>query len=84
MEIILEDFFIEQLEKCPKAFQEKFRKVYQQLKVVDQPLEVKNVVASTHSKNFYKVFIDESRIGLQVKSGKLYILCFLYNQFFEQ
>jgi len=58
MEIVLEDLFVEQFEKCPAQFQEKFRKVYQQLKAVDKPLEVKNIVASIHTKNFYKLFID--------------------------
>ncbi|HMO60809.1 MAG TPA: hypothetical protein PKC39_05380 [Ferruginibacter sp.] len=83
MEIVLHEFFVEQLQKCPPAFQQKFRKVYQQLKVVDKPLEVKGVVASTHSNFFYKLFIGDSRIGLQVKGGKLYMLCFLYNPYFE-
>ncbi len=82
MEIIIEDLFIEQLQKCPQPFQEKFRKAYQQLRVVDKPLEIKNIVADTHTKNFYKL-IEESKIGLQIKGSKLHILCFLRNQCFE-
>lgn len=50
MEIVIEDFFKEQLQKCPVSFQHKFRKVYQQLKVVDAPTEVKGVTQSIHTK----------------------------------
>jgi hypothetical protein len=39
----LESQLIEQLEKCPIEFQNEFRKVYQQLKVVDKPMEIKGV-----------------------------------------
>jgi len=83
MEIAIEELFIYQLQKCPVAFQQKFRRIYQQLKVVDKPTEVKNIFASPHNKNFYKLHINESRIGLMLKNKKCYILCFLYNQYFE-
>ena len=81
MEIVFEELFIEQFKKCPVPFQTQFRKVYQQLKVVDKPLEVKNITAINYLKNYYKLTIDKSRIGMQVKSKKLHITCFLYNQY---
>jgi hypothetical protein len=81
MEIVVEELFIQQLQKCPIVFQEKFRKVYQQLKIVDKPSEIKNIIASS-TVSYYKLYIDQSRIGLLVKDNKLYILCFLYNQYF--
>ena len=83
MEIMIEELFVQQLQKCPPGFQQKFRKIYQQLKVVDKPTEVKEVVQVTANKNRYKLYIDESRIGLAVKGRKLYIVCFLYNQYFD-
>ena len=82
MEIVIDELFIEQFRKCPVSFKEKFRKVYQQLKIVDKPQEVKGITTSMHTKNYYKLTIEESRIGMLVKSGKLHISCFLYNQFF--
>ena len=45
MEIVIEDFFIDQLQKCPISFQQKFRVTYQQLKIVDTPTEVKISIA---------------------------------------
>ena len=83
MVIEIEELFVAQLQKTPMAFQQKFRRVFQQLKVVDKPTEVKDIIASTQTKNFYRLFIDKSRIGLIVKNNKLYIVCFLYNQYFE-
>lgn len=83
MEIVIEDFFKEQLQKCPVSFQHKFRKIYQQLKVVDKPVEVKSITVSKYTKNYFKLNIDESRIGMMIKSGRLHITCFLYNQYFE-
>ena len=82
MEIVIEDFFIDQLQKCPISFQQKFRVTYQQLKIVDTPTEVKNIY-STSAKNYYKLYIGESKIGMKVKDSTLHILCFLYNQYFE-
>ena len=82
MVIVIEDFFINQLQKCPTSFQQKFRVTYQQLKIVDTPTEVKNI-HSTSDKNYYKLYIGESRVGMKVKDATLYILCFLYNQYFE-
>ena len=82
MVILIEDLFIDQLQKCPTSFQQKFRISYQQLKIVDTPTGVKNV-HSTSAKNYYKLYIEESRVGMKVKDSKLHILCFLYNQYFE-
>jgi hypothetical protein len=82
MEIVIEELFKEQFKKCPVSFQIQFRKVYQQLKAVDKPLEVKSIIAINHIKNYYKLNIDKSRIGMHVKSGRLHITCFLYNQYF--
>lgn len=82
MEIVVEDLFIDQLQKCPTSFQQKFRVTYQQLKIVDTPTEVKNIY-STSAKNYYKLYIEESKIGMKVKDSTLHILCFLYNQYFE-
>jgi len=79
MVIEVEEFFVFQLQKCPAAFQHKFKLVYQQLKIVDKPVDVKNIKAVPGSKNYYKLHIDKSRIGMMVKDGKLFILCFLYN-----
>lgn len=83
MEIAIEELFISQLKKCRVAFQQKFRRIYKQLKVVDEPTEVKNIFASPHNKNFHKLHMEESGIGLMLKNKKCYILFFLYNQYFE-
>ena len=82
MVIVIEDFFIDQLQKCPTSFQQKFRVTYQQLKIVETPTDVKNI-HTTSAKNYYKLCIEESRIGMKVKDSTLHILCFLYNQYFE-
>lgn len=84
MEVIIEDLFKKQFQKCPISFQTQFRKVYQQLRVVDDPLEVKNISVITGFKNFYKLRIEDSTIGMQIKVGKLHIACFLYNPYFEE
>ena len=83
MVVELENFFVFQLKKCPKAFQEKFRKVYEQLKIVDSPLDVKHIAAVKNAKNFYKLYIEESRIVMQIRDDKLYIECFLFNEYFD-
>ena len=84
MEIVIEELFMEQFKKCPVSFQTQFRKAYQQLKVVDKPAVVKNITSISHLKNYYRLIIHKSRIGMHIKSGKLYIDCFLYNQYFEK
>ena len=81
MEIELKDFFIEQLFTCPPQFQQRFRKIYQQLRIVDHPLEVKGISRSATDK-FYKITIDKSSIGLNQRGNKLFVVCFLYNQFY--
>lgn len=83
MVIEIEELFVDQLQKCPVSFQQKFKLIYQELKIVDKPTDVKNIVAIVGNKNYYKLYIDKSRIGMIVKDAKLYILCFLYNQYFE-
>ncbi len=81
MVVVLEQFFIEQLQICPLEFQQKFRKAYQQFKVVDKPEEVKGVVKI--EKNLYKLVIEKSRIALRYDGARLTIGCFLYNQFYN-
>jgi hypothetical protein len=44
MEIIITKLFSAQLDKCPIEFLTEFRKIYQQLKIVDSPTEVKGIV----------------------------------------
>ena len=83
MVIVIEELFVDQLQKCPISFQQKFRLIYQQLKIVEKPTDVKNIVVNSGNKDFYKLYIDDSRIGMMIKDSKLYILCFLYNQYFE-
>ena len=80
MEIELKDFFIDQLMACPIQFQQRFRKIYQQLKIVDHPIEVKGITKTATDK-FYKITIDKSTIGLNLRGNKLIIVCFLTNQF---
>ncbi len=81
MVVVIENFFIDQLQKCPTSFQQKFRATYQQLKIVDRPTDVKNI-STTPDKNYYKLHIEQSKIGIKIKDSKLHILCFLYNQYF--
>lgn len=83
MVIKFENLFIEQLEKCTIEFQTEFRKIYQQLKVVDKPLEVKRIYRNKLNKNNFKLLIDESRISLNFAEGVLTFACFYYNQFFD-
>jgi hypothetical protein len=65
MEIVVEELFIQQLQKFPIEFQENSEKF-----------------TASSTVNNHKLYIDQSRIGLLVKDNKLYILCFLYNQYF--
>jgi hypothetical protein len=83
MEIEVKDFFAEQLLSCPDAFQNEFKKVYLHLEIADYPLEVKNIKESGDT-GFFKIFIKNSRIGLQYnkKLNKCIIICFLYNEYF--
>jgi mRNA-degrading endonuclease RelE of RelBE toxin-antitoxin system len=84
MEISISKLFFEQLEKCPIDFQKDFRKVYQQLKIVDSPTEIKGVEKFTTNKKYFKLTIDKSRISLKLDNEVLSIACFLYNQYFEK
>jgi len=83
MVVELERFLVFQLQKCPKVFQQKFKIVYEQLKIVNSPLDVKNITAEKNAKDFYKLYIEESRIVIRVRDDKLYIECFLFNQYFD-
>ena len=83
MEIVFTKIFYNQLEKCPNDFLTKFRKVYQQLKIVDNPLEVKGITSVKGNTNLFKLNIDISRIGLEFENDKLFISCFLNNQYFN-
>ena len=82
MEVVVEDFFYRQLAFCPAEFQEKFRKIYQQLKIVDDPLEIKAI--SQISKGFYKVTIQKSRISLKTTGHKAIIGLFLFNEYYTE
>jgi mRNA-degrading endonuclease RelE of RelBE toxin-antitoxin system len=83
MVVIIEPLFIAQLQKCSTSFQNEFRKAYQQLKVVDFPTEVKGIKNVKGEKYFFKLFIDRSRIGLELENDTIIITCFLYNQYFD-
>ena len=83
MVIVIEELFVDQLQKCPISFQQKFKLIYQQLKIVEKPTDVKNIVANAGNKDYYKLYFEDSRIGMMVSNSNLYILCFLYNQYFE-
>lgn len=76
MEVIIKPLFFEQFEKCPISFQNAFRKVYQQLKVVDDPLEIKNIRTNYTNKKQLKLFIDKSRISLYVEKNKITVVGF--------
>jgi mRNA-degrading endonuclease RelE of RelBE toxin-antitoxin system len=82
MVIELEPLFVQQLMKCPVSFQQKFRKFYQQLKVVDIPTEVKGVSKNRTKQNEYKLFVGQSRIALKVENEILKIICFTFNEYF--
>lgn len=81
MVIILEKLFVMQLQSCPPDFQNKFRSIYQQLKVVDKVIDVKNIYPV--EKKFYKIVIDKSRIALRVENDLVIIGSFLYNQYYN-
>lgn len=55
MVVIIKPLFFEQFKKCPIEFQIAFRKIYQQLKVVDDPLEIKCIVRNYTNKKHYKL-----------------------------
>jgi mRNA-degrading endonuclease RelE of RelBE toxin-antitoxin system len=82
MEVIISKLFFEQLEKCPLEFQKDFRKIYQQLKIVDNPTEIKGIEKYTSNKKYFKLTIQSSRISIKIDKGVLIIPCFLYNQYF--
>lgn len=82
MIVIIEPLFITQLQKCTISFQNEFRKIYQQLKIVDYPTEVKGIKSVTGQKYFFKLTIDKSRIGLELENDVKIVSCFLYNQYF--
>lgn len=81
MVIVLEKLFVVHFQICPVEFQARFRKVYQQLKVVDKVTEIKGVFPV--QKNLYKLVIDKSKIALRVQGDTVTIGCFLYNQFYR-
>ena len=81
MVIVLEKLFVVHFQKCPDDFQARFRKVYQQLKVVDKVTEIKGVFPV--EKKLYKLVIDKSKIALRVDGDTVTIGCFLYNQFYK-
>ncbi len=83
MEIIISKLFFEQFDKCPIEFQKEFRKIYQQLKIVDSPTEVKGIEKYTTNKRYFKLTLDKSRISIKVDKQVLIIACFLYNQYFD-
>lgn len=77
---MLEERFVEELLFCPKGFQQDFRKIYQQLKTVDNPLEIKGI--RKYKSGRYKIYIWKGRISLKVKGYQGYIGMFLYNEFY--
>lgn len=82
MVVELEQLFINQLKKCPLNFQLQFRKIYQQLKVVDKPTEVKFVLGNRTKRNEFKLLLGKSRIALKVENEILKFICFTYNEYF--
>ena len=82
MEIEVKDFFAEQLLSCPDDFIYQFKKIFLHLEIADHPLEVKGI-NPTNNTTFFKIIIDESRIGLHYfkPENKIVIVCFLYNQY---
>ncbi len=83
MVIRIEPLFAFVLQKCPLEFQLLFRKIYQQLKVVDRPDDVKGVTSIKGEKGFYKLIIDKSKIGLRWNGESLHITTFLYCQYLD-
>lgn len=84
MVIKLRADFVEVLSQCPEDFKNKFRVAYQQLKVVDRPLDIKEVRPVAGYSKIYKLFISKSRIAMEWDGNILWITCFLYNQFLEE
>lgn len=84
MEVSLSKYFLEQLDKCPIEFQKDFRKIYQQLKIVDSPIEIKAVEKYLTNKNYFKLTIDKSKIIIKVNKNIAGIACFIYNQYFTK
>ena len=82
MVIELEQLFIDQLKKCPLSFQMSYRKIYQQLKVVDEPTEVKGITKNRTKQNEYKLFLEKSRIAIKIENDILKFICFTYNEHF--
>ena len=82
MEVVISKLFFEQFEKCPPEFQKDFRKIYQQLKIVDSPTEIKAIQKYSSNKKYFKLTIQSSKISIKVDKGLLIIACFLYNQYF--
>ena len=80
MEVMLEERFADELLLCPKEFQQDFRKIYQQLKIVDNSLEIRAI--RKYKTGRYKIYIWKSRISLKVMERKVYIGMFLYNEFY--
>lgn len=80
MEIEIKELFFDSFASCPKYFQHQFRKIYQQLKIADNPLEVKGI--EKISKGYYKIRVHNSRIALKVNGNKATIGQFLYNEFY--
>ena len=81
MEIITNEFFLMQLQKCPVEFISQFGKIFLQLEIVDKPTDIKNIY-TTGSKGFYKLKLQDARVGLFWDGKVLKIVCFLYNPFF--
>lgn len=79
MEIKVEENFVQELIFCPDWFQQEFRKVFQQLRIVDRPEEIKGIYKI--DRNLYKIVVSKSRIALRVNGAKVIIGCFLYNEF---
>jgi len=82
MVIEFEQLFIDQLKKCPASFQLMFRKIYQQLKIIDEPTEVKGVTKNKAKQNEFKLFLGKSRIALKIENDILKFICFTYNEHF--
>lgn len=81
MVVVIEAHFMEHLVRCPPDFQLKFRKIYQQLKAADGPLEIQGI--RSYRKGKYKIVIGNSRIAMKVKSDVVTIGQFLYNEFYS-
>jgi hypothetical protein len=84
MVVVIKPLFFEQFRKCPISFQIAFRKIYQQLKVVDDPLEIKCITSNYTNKKHYKLLLDKSRISLKVEKNQLVVIGFFYNQYFSE